>query len=189
MEKRNKIFLIIACILVVLTVAIVSNRISYMSKNLKEDYIFMSSTKSKEKSVFDKWILDDIGVKAVPSYLICKGTSVLGIIPGNISKQDFEKYLKEIVLEYELLKYNVVMSDESIYNPLTQKETNFYELCNNGEYNIIEIHMIECKDCDEADKMIKSRSNTLDIRNLVDANFFRYYISSEESKIIEKYEK
>lgn len=178
------------------------------STNLTFDEIFVSVTE-KELSDFDNWLTKEVGLDWVPSYLVLDGHNVLGIIKGGLSASE----TKEKLVELKNNPMNILMCDLDIYNPFSKTTTTFIQTLPETGLNIIEVHMIGCKDCEEVDgipgeyrhpkldengEFIDGEYETIiitgnelcstdEIRQAIDANFYRYYVRSTNEDIIEKY--
>jgi hypothetical protein len=168
---------IILFLSVVLTVLILFNNKKQNNLPIELPYknIFVSD-KEKELSDFDNWLCDEVGVDWTPSYIILQGHDVLGIIKGT----DFNTFKKEL---NKLNKLDVSISNDLLYNPFFDTTHKFSDILKNDELNIIELHMIGCKDCEELD----NNGITNDIRRNVNASFYRYYIRSTVADVLDKY--
>ena len=199
---KIKLFLILIVIL------LCSSCTYNYSTELSLDDIFVSSAQ-KELSDFDMWLTEEIGLDWVPSYLVLEGHYVLGVIKGGLSIRETKEQLAE-------LKNGPIANSMSlfdIYNPFSKSTTNFVEVLPETGLNIIEIHMIGCKDCEEVDgvpgeykhpkldengefiedeyEIVTITGNELcstnEIRQSINANYFRYYVRSTYEAVIKNY--
>nr|WP_072514217.1 hypothetical protein [Ndongobacter massiliensis] len=155
-------------------------------KNRGNNKNIYMTTAETEFSAFDNFLMDDVGIQEVPSYLVCKDGKILGQILGNIPIEDFQDQLTKIVVEEKEIK--CTDSDSDIYNPFSKEVLSFYDLLKDKDLVLVEVHMFDCKDCKQADdKEENELSYTETIRHLVKTTFYRYYIKSEIKDIVEKY--
>jgi len=199
---KTKLFLILIVVL------LCSSCVYKYSTELSPDDIFVSTTQ-KELSDFDDWLIEGIGVNWVPSYLVLDGHYVLGVIKGGLSVRETKEQLAE--LKNKPIANSMCYFD--IYNPFSKSTTKFVEILPETGLNIIEIHMIGCKDCEEVDgvpgeykhpkldengEVIEDEydiviitenelSSTNEIRQFIKANYFRYYVRSTYEDVIKHY--
>lgn len=217
MKKTYKILIcsIIICIVLGCLLFIQLKNNDYSKEEVVNlQTMMMSATKNETKSEFDEWLLNDLGVKYVPSYIIIDGYDIVGIIDGGNGVDTFKKNYKEVLKNHEVLANLKDVEDTYVYIPYQDTITKLtYELEEN-RVTIIEVHKISCNDCKIADGVIgeyeiyefdddgapiegtktilkidgKKVYETVQIhRAIKDATFYRYYIKSDIEEIFERY--
>lgn len=100
---------------------------------LTQPTLMTSTTKTTEKSDFDNWLIDGLGVKAVPSYVIFDGCDVIGVVSGF---DDFEAQYEKIIADHEVI-VNVTKVPNEVYLIRQEKKTKLTEMLN--EITVLEV--------------------------------------------------
>lgn len=208
-------YTVIACCVVALLVTMFSLLLKPKNVTIDKKTIMMSSTKTTEKSEFDIWLTDNLGVKWVPCYVIVDGHEIIGIIDGGFGLQSFKEQFDEIMQKHEVIMDIRAVENTLVYLPLIDGMTDLADMLNDDRLNIIEVHKLECQDCKIADgipgeytiytefnddgtpvldsetKLVidgKQLNETSQIRHAVkNATFYRYYIRSSAQSIVDRY--
>jgi hypothetical protein len=159
---------------------------------LEENHLLVS-TSGKQYSEFDHFLLDEVGLNWVPSYLVIENKQIIGVIRGGLSSIDTKDALNTL-----LMANNRIDLPEHTTVFVVDKD-NIFELKDllTDKLTLVEVHMHGCKDCDFVDgvpgeyqvevdgevQTVQIKPNVLSstelIRFTVDADFFRYYIKTE----------
>lgn len=217
---KKKILIVVAALIIVVICAatiflIKLNTIKNESvANLET--MMMSSTKNEDKSEFDEWLLNELGVKYVPSYIVIDGYDVIGIIDGGFGVKDFTNHYNTIIKNHEILANLKEIKNTEVYLPFKEKTINLTDYLKTGKISIIEVHKISCNDCKIIDGVIGEYEiyeefdekgypiedsltilkidgskvcETIQVHNTIkDVTFYRYYIKSDLKEILERYE-
>jgi hypothetical protein len=170
------------CLILVIILSFIGSAYMYIyisRTNMPTSQVFVCDN-PKHHSDFDDWILNECGVKWVPSYIIIYNDTVIGTIDGNIKEEDFTSKLGTIIINgFELCKvpnYEITNLDGNSYtlSELTPKKDEIY---------ILEISWANCEDCELQDELY---TNSIYWKYSTN-NIIRYYINSEKYDVKELY--
>lgn len=181
--KETKRCVLIASFILIFTCAYIIGYKYYINKMsiLDQSHVYVCDN-PKEKSKFDLWLTDTVGIDWVPSYIIIKNNYVIGAFNGCIEKDlftlQFSTALALNINFVELPNYQItnLNGDRQYLTDIFNKKDTVY---------IVEIHLLTCKDC-----IYQDEHYTDDIYNeYTTTNIYRYYIKSEFNEVFDKYSK
>ena len=178
--KKSKAKIIILIILGLLIIGGYFGVKYYMKVRvtMPKSHVFVSDN-PEHKSDFDNWLKDDLGVNWVPTYIVFKDGYIIGTFPGDISEEEFSSKVTLASMA------NVKLSSiPNFYiSNLNNERKSLNDLFNRSGLFILEIHWIDCPDCEEQDS--KYTQSIYD--KYTTTRMYRYYIKSDFDKVQEKY--
>lgn len=174
--RKLRPLLIIVAILCFIKVGLVI--VNYNATKMPLDHVFVCDN-PKHDSEFDIWIREDLGTTWVPTYIIIQDGYVVGAFNGDIEESQFSDNLA-MASSYNMQFLEI--PDYEIEN-LAGERISVKDLFGTNGLYILELAWIDCEDCDHQDE-----NYTDDIyAKYSTSNIYRYYIRSEKSKVLEKY--
>ena len=122
------------------------------------------TTGGQEYDEFDKWLTEELELKAIPAHIFIKKDKVVNVVDYYVDEKEFKKELKEKPLSIDLY-------DKPLYDVNGNK-------INLSDYDVIYVKKANCKYCADQNKI----EPTIHEKNK-QLNFLTYYIKTEKSEL------
>lgn len=175
-QSKRLLFTIIFCIVLFSIMSGTYLFIRHKKMTLHKSNIFVCDN-SKEYSQFDDWIMEDLGVDWVPTFLVFRDGKYVGMIRGTINVYDFKSELGTALIYSK----NTEVPDYYITN-IKNETKSVKELVAGKDLCFIEVSWLDCPDCVDQEKLNPEIYAKYDA-----ANFYIYYIKSTMEDVSNHY--